>query len=770
MSKSNIAIMTWFSYKNYGSALQSSAISHVIAKLGYNADLINYMPKGVIEDEQYKRLLGRVINKIKRVKNSSYSSPEQDKLFNKYIEERTSRTQLLRSYPELYELNSEYDAFVCGSDQIWSPICYDDKYFLSFVENPEKMVAYAPSIGSTYIANPTIKERMSAHISRFQHLAVREQQGADLIKSLTGQIARVVLDPTLLINAAEWDEFAAVEKTNKLADKEYILCYFLGEPDKYMDYVKRISAKMGVSYYVIPQTIKQKKSKNVVPFEVGPSEFVSLVRNAKYVCTDSFHGMAFSINYNIPFSVFKRFRDNDPKNQNSRVLNLLKILNLENRLVDYTDKTDITAMFSCDFSETNLCLSEQRINSIEYLKGALEKAVNENGSENKFSPYKITDMCCGCGACAIVCSKEAITVLRNAEGFDHYSIDENMCVRCGKCKSVCPMAKITAPDIKDSLALYSVKSTSEKILQQSSSGGAGYELAMVLLQHEYFISGCMYDSVDNSAKHIWIAPEEIDKLTLLQGSKYIQSRSADAMKYLEKVKTSEKVAFFGTPCQVAGIDKLLRKKGIRQNAVLVDLICHGVPSYHLWNKYIQEIDEKYGTGSNPSVIFRSKEREWRLLQMLLVGNGHTYRKVEYLDDFYAFFRRGLCYMEVCSDCPYRERSVADLRIGDYWGTRFEKDKQGVSMVIANTEKGRGLLQTLARTGKCSIQKQDLSEYWNVQYPYNPRRPLVRESLIRELIKDEKTVHQLRKEYCSYYDRQETVSKVYKTIKKIVRRG
>lgn len=124
--------------------------------------------------------------------------------------ERTSCTSCYKTYSELNDLNMEYDAFVCGSDQIWSPLCYDSKYFLDFVENTDKMIAYAPSIGSTKIDDSIIREKMFQHISRFKHLAVREQQGAELIKKLTGHDAKVVLDPTLLMDAAEWDEFASV--------------------------------------------------------------------------------------------------------------------------------------------------------------------------------------------------------------------------------------------------------------------------------------------------------------------------------------------------------------------------------------------------------------------------------------------------------------------------------------------------------------------------------------------------------------------------------
>lgn len=767
--KNKVAIMTWYSYRNYGTALQAAAMSYTVKKMAYDVDFIQYTHKPISEvrNISVSLLFKKVHNTLRRKFLQTYSSEALEKKFRDFVKSSISETEPCRSYPELYDLNARYAAFLCGSDQIWSPICYDPKYFLPFVEEENRMIAYAPSIGSTEISNPVIRDCMATYISRFRHLSVREQQGADLIRKLTGQEAKVVLDPTLLMNSYEWDGYIEKDQVQKISG-DYIICYFLGASEKYMGYVRMLSRTMKIPYYVIPVTINQKRSEACVPFEVGPCEFVSLIKNAKYVITDSFHGTAFSINYNIPFSVFKRFGDNDPKNQNSRIFNLLGMLGLEGRLVEYQNKQDVQTELGCDFTDANVILAERREYSLNYLHSALKSAIDCT-MEPKDGIFKITDLCCGCGACATVCGKGAISIIRNEEGFEHYSIDQTKCVRCGQCKTVCPMAGISAPDVKESLGLYSVQSHSEQTLKRSSSGGIGHELASYLLGEGYAVCGCTYDAETNSARHIWIMPGEKEKLPFLQGSKYIQSVTADSMKSLVSMAKEYKLVFFGTPCQTAAVDKILRKKGLRDNAVIIDLICHGIPSYHLWNKYLAELDKKHGTGDHPTVLFRSKEREWRRRRLQVEGNGHVYKKEEHKDDFYAFFRRGLCYMESCSDCPYRERSAADLRIGDYWGDKFVHDKQGVSMVIANTAKGDELINLLKTRNTCDVFQQDLTEYWSVQFPYNPPRPLIREQLITEL-KDEKLdMHTLRKKYCAYYDRRERIAKVAYKVRRIIKR-
>lgn len=765
-----VALMTWYTYYNYGTSLQVTALTKCIQKLGYDVFIIAYEPKGTLYKTPKKITLQWITKKIiKKILNTkkTYLSLEREILFKNYLSKRLKETSKCRSYSELHDLNKEYDAFVCGSDQIWSPLCYDDKYFLSFVENSEKMIAYAPSVGSIKIDNEIVKEKMQKNISRFtKYLSVREQQGADLIKDLTGLDAKVVIDPTLLLSSNEWDEYVDINTSKQLEEQEYIICYFLGERNNYMDYVKKLSKKLNVPYYLIPVTQEDKNSRNSVPFEVGPVEFISLIKNAKYICTDSFHGMVFSINYNKPFSVFKRFKDNDPRNQNSRIFNLLRLVSLEDRLIDYDNFSNFENVLKCNFEKVNKKLQKLRSNCLSYLEASLKEATSFEENKIKDKEYKITDYCCGCGACTTVCPVDAIRIEKDIEGFEHYFINQEKCIQCGKCKTVCPMCDIIAQEIKNSKGLYAVKSNNKEVLKNSSSGGVGYEIAKKFQDVGYYIAGCMYDSEINSARHILIKSEEKSKLSLLQGSKYIQSILVNTMKEISNLSKEDRLVFFGTPCQVAAVDKLLTKKGYRENSVLVDLICHGVPSDYLWKKYLDDLNRRFNIGKNPNVLFRSKKLEWRKRLLVAYGNKKIYEKKELEDDFYAFFRRGLCDMKSCSDCPYREKSAADIRIGDYWGERYVTDKNGVSMVIANTIKGEKIISSLDKN--CEIQKNDLFEYWTVQYPYNPQKPIIREKLIQELKDNKKSIQELRKEYCNYYDLKEKISPYYQFLKRIIK--
>ena len=151
--------------------------------------------------------LDKIKNKLSVWNNRPYHSQERDVLFRDYLLDHITETQYCASLPELKELNEIYDAFVCGSDQIWSLQWFEDPYFLPFVSDPNKKIAYAPSMGQTGFLREEKKLRFLELIRDFRHLSVREEQGAKLIRELTGKEVKVALDPTLLMNSRQWDAF-----------------------------------------------------------------------------------------------------------------------------------------------------------------------------------------------------------------------------------------------------------------------------------------------------------------------------------------------------------------------------------------------------------------------------------------------------------------------------------------------------------------------------------------------------------------------------------
>ena len=755
-----IAIMTWYKYMNYGTALQSSALFRKIEDLGYDCSMIDYSPKGdAVSDE--KKTFNFVIHKIKSLlrekRNPSFFGDEIQEKFSEYIDLNLRETQRCNTYTELYSLNSQFDGFVCGSDQIWAPVCFDPHYFLDFVKNTKKMIAYAPSFGMPSINDKDAEFKIKGLVSRFEHLSVREKTGVDIVKGLCNKSVVNVLDPVFLFSDKEWLIKIGDDRVFK---EDYIFCYFLGDDGKYKRYVENLSKIFGIPAYVVP--VRKVNCFEPFPFSVGPKEFVSLIKNAKYVCTDSFHGMAFASIFNVAFSVFKRFKDNDPRNQNSRIIDFLDRVNLSSRLVSPEQNIE-KDFLKCDFSEANFIIENERKKSIEYLEKALKEATSSTIDEKNMGD-SISDLCCGCGACVAVCGCKAIDIKLTEEGFLKAEIDGLSCIKCGKCKSVCPFNKIDSRDMHNAVSLMAYKTNSKATLAVSSSGGFVHDAISYLNKNGYYVCGCEYDKVNNMAKHTIVEPKQEKLLSKFQGSKYLQSNMGECITAVCEIARDNKVVFVGTPCQVAGMDRALKNKGVRENAILIDLICHGVPSYNLWNKYLEEHSRKYGLGETPNVMFRNKKKGWRNLVIELYNDKFSKTHNEFLDNFYPFFKYGLCYMETCYDCPYRECSSADIRAGDYWGERFSSDKEGVSMVIANTFEGKALLENLICNSYGTASAYDKSEYWTVQYPYNPIRPNFRERLINDMKNDDVSLWELRKKYSLYIELREALFRMVRTIR------
>lgn len=761
-----VGIMTWFRYQNYGTALQATALANVIRNMGYEPVEIDYKPRGINDASQFdiSTTFTKGITFLKNHLNSPYQSSGKIQLYNSYLSSNLSVTIPCNTESELQSLNQMFDAFVCGSDQIWTPAGFDEKYFLSFVDNPEKMVAYAPSIGLNEIKNPIVAQKMKALIGRFKYLSIREQQGAELIQKLYNKKAEVVLDPTLLVSPQEWEkiEKQADYKNNSMPER-YIICYFLGDYSRYMEKVKAISNVLGIPYFVIPQFKLQAHKKDAIPFEAGPAEFLRLWSHATYAITDSFHGLAFSLNYNIPFTVFKRFKDQDSLNQNSRIFNILRITGMENRLVDEKNFIPDGSLLDCDFHKSNEVLAAQKEGSIKYLRNALAQAVKAE----RYIPENVeaVSLCCGCGACGAVCPTGAISIVENAKGFLHNRVDETKCIHCKKCLRVCPFYQVETKKLQDAKRLIAYQSKEKQHQVYSSSGGFSADLAKMLNHEGYTVYGAAYNHNEDIAEHIGIVPYDTSELGKIQGSKYIQSHTEKALKAIQHNQTVDKFVFFGTPCQVAAVDKLLRLQNRRENAILVDLICHGVPSNLLWKKYLQEIETKYGIQKHPFVSFRSEKGGWHIRSIAITDGKQDYQEIDRKDPFYVLFRNSLCDMETCYECPYRDKSSADIRMGDYWGPRYAKNESGISMVIANTEKGSQIIQRM----KGNKKEYPLQDYWKVQYIYNLQKPLFYENLLDDLRNPSITLQKVRKEYAKGYETREKIGNLKNKVFSLLNR-
>lgn len=319
------------------------------------------------------------------------------------------------------------------------------------------------------------------------------------------------------------------------------------------------------------------------------------------------------------------------------------------------------------------------------------------------SPQK----CMGCYLCADVCGSHAIHMIQNREGFFYPQIDKAKCTECGACEKKCPaLTENGVPLGKYSLSgvipeAYAVKCTDDQIRFNSASGGVFPLLARNVLSEGGIVFGAAFTDA-GKVSHRAIYRQ--DELVQLQSSKYAQSDMTGIYRQINQMlREGTKVLFSGTPCQAAALYNYLGKN-LPDNLILVDLFCHGISSPGLLEQYLREI-----TDSRPihAISFRHKEHGWEKYNMHIEYGETVYSKSFQKDPFLAAFCTKSSLRESCYCCHAKGfPRHSDLTLGDFWMVDrvFPKmnDKKGVSIVLANTEKGEKILSEVFDL--CEIRK------------------------------------------------------------------
>jgi len=302
------------------------------------------------------------------------------------------------------------------------------------------------------------------------------------------------------------------------------------------------------------------------------------------------------------------------------------------------------------------------------------------------------DNCFGCGLCAITCSRKAIKIELNSNGFYSPIVNNKLCNDCSLCREVCAF-------LDDKVAInhgvevkgYAAWSNDRTIRMICSSGGVSYELGRHLLSEGYKVCSVKYDSHQNKAVH-YIATNEEELLSSV-GSKYIQSYTVDGFRSINK---KEKYLVTGTPCQIDSFRRYIRKFKVEENFILMDFFCHAVPSMYAWNKYLKLIENN--TGIVESASWRNKDTGWHDSWAIRVKgkNGEYNSRFSQGDIFYKLFLGDFCCNPACQkDCRFKyDKSSADIRIGDLWGKTYKTVDEGVSAVVSFTKKGDDIVNKL----------------------------------------------------------------------------
>ena len=346
MTTPRIGLFTFYT-GNYGAALQAFATQYYIRGTLRKECVVVRTRPGVPGETPFARLILRgeifrnPIGKLRRRFRRSAPIPES---FRRGIAARTEafkkfeRDRLIlddnpnRLFKEYYRNPPDYDVYLSGSDQVWNPLAFSrcsPVYYLGFAPEGRRRVSYASSFAISEVP-ARYRREMKRYLTRFDRIAVRETEGAEIVESLIGRRPPVVVDPTFLITGDQWRQLAG--RSPLIPDGPYALFYRLGKLDYFGAVKERILTQTGLQPLVIPTRPEDDPGGTGI-YGAGPFDLVSLIAHAALVVTDSFHGAALSINLGTPFYALLRDDPAKKRNMNSRLHSLLTRLTLTDRLI-----------------------------------------------------------------------------------------------------------------------------------------------------------------------------------------------------------------------------------------------------------------------------------------------------------------------------------------------------------------------------------------------------------------------------------------------------
>ncbi len=387
-----VALVTCYFQPNYGSQLQAYATQLLFDKLNVaNETICIDGLQGEINKAKYKYFLSRITDintvkdkfaTVKKVVAEKVASDEHKhnmatrrEMFHNFSQTMFNISKRYNSKAELGAQAHDYSAFVVGSDQLWLPSNISaDYYTLNFVPKDVPKIALSTSFGVSKLPRKQAKQA-GEFLKRLDHCSVREESGKRLIKELSGRDVPVVCDPTILFTADEWAEFIP---QSRFVEEKYMFCYFLGNNPEQREFVKRVKAATGYKIVQLQHCDEYISSDvgfpDIAPYNVGPTEFVQLIRDAEYVFTDSFHASVFSLLNHKKFFTFRRYNNDGIVSTNGRLYSLLSLVDQSDRLLAGDEDVATQLAKSIDYSVVDKRFAELRASTFDYIKEALTQS------------------------------------------------------------------------------------------------------------------------------------------------------------------------------------------------------------------------------------------------------------------------------------------------------------------------------------------------------------------------------------------------------------
>lgn len=698
--KYDVGILGVWSGCNYGSIATYYALNQVVSSMGKSVLMID---KPIISEDDVE---------LKKTHARRFAMEHYN---------------ISRQYPfeNLHALNNLCDTFLLGSDQVWNygiSKNFRKAYYFDFAAQEKKKIAYAVSFGhSVDFAPPEERKIISEYMSYFDGISTRESDGVRLCKECYGIKAEQVLDPVFLAPPEIYSRL--IEKSKYIEDAPFLATYILDPTDEKREAILHLQKELGGIKVVnlldgLPWLFEKNKQAINLPNcieNLQIEEWLYYLSRAEFIITDSCHGMSFALIFQKNFIAICNRRRGYSRFQSLSVLFHVGGHVITDPLNVITNPDLLTPV---NYSVVNDIMAKEKIRCYKWLYDVLSgpkkdseelKKRNIIGKPSLINPRAMARPsnwieqentvrrtvekagCTGCGTCALVCPKNAISMQINQEGFLNPEIDREKCINCGACLVKCAAEN---PEYKNNEKpeCYAMMA-SDEIRKISSSGGMFTVSAEYVIDQGGFVCGAAYND-DFTVQHIIVRDKE--ELKKLRGSKYMQSNAGIIYKEIrELLERGELVLFTGMPCQVAGLYSFLGK----DYALLwtIDLLCHGITSSRVFEKYHKDILDGKALSR---LEFKEKEPwGWHAGVNAYFADGSKYEKPLETDVYFIAYLKSIAKNTACGDCPFNKLPrQGDLTIGDFWGIAgYDEeayDKKGTSVVLVNNEKAKTFVNLL----------------------------------------------------------------------------
>lgn len=343
------------------------------------------------------------------------------------------------------------------------------------------------------------------------------------------------------------------------------------------------------------------------------------------------------------------------------------------------------------------------------------------------------EKCSGCTACASVCPISCIDMLEDTEGFKYPVVDKSRCLKCHKCEEVCPV--INKPGVGKDPVAYLVRTKNTDLLMKCASGGVFSQIAMAIVDNNGVAYGAVYNGAFEVHHDRVTNRNDVERLA---SSKYVQSDMGNIFQQVKRdAEAGKTIVFCGTPCQVAGLRNYLKRS--YDNLLLIDLVCHGVPSAKLWHEYLRYCVQKYG--KIQYINFRSKHLGYHVSVMEeRYLNGITNIGSARTNLMSKCFFKNVADRPICYECPFKTKErCSDLTIFDGWHAKqyvqgLKDDDKGYTIALAHTTKGSKVISDNSWFEFYSINSDTAIELDGKMLTTSVDRPILRDDFYKVLDK------------------------------------